>query len=157
MTIGSSLLIGDRWPEAKCFIFLLHHTFSIQPSALKMFLFHFKVYWHILFCSKAMDNKAVNKDLILREKLAIERTEMANDRTLLSFIRTGLYFSIAGITINELLQPSYGLLLEIFFWAVAVLIVVTGVYKYLQQKKKIANSKKHIGNYILDWDEEGLV
>ena len=82
---------------------------------------------------------------------------MANDRTLLSFIRTGLYFSIAGITINELLQPSYGLALEIFFWIVAALIVVAGFVKYTRQKRKIDNSKKHIGNYILDWDEEGLV
>ena len=40
--------------------------------------------------------KRINKDLILREKLAIERTDMAIDRTLLSFIRTSLYFVIAG-------------------------------------------------------------
>ncbi len=104
-----------------------------------------------------MDNKSVNKDLILREKLALERTVMANDRTLLSFIRTGLYFSIAGITINELLQPSYGLALEIFFWVVAALIIVAGVIKYRRQKKKIEDNRKHIGNYVLEWDEEGLV
>lgn len=45
--------------------------------------------------------KRINKDLILREKLAIERT-------LLSFIRTSLYFVIAGMTVNSLLKVSYG-------------------------------------------------
>ena len=38
----------------------------------------------------------LNKDLVLRERLAIERTDMAIDRTLLSFIRTALYFAIAA-------------------------------------------------------------
>lgn len=104
-----------------------------------------------------LDKNNLNKDLILREKLAIERTEMANDRTLLSFIRTGLYFSIAGITINELLQPRYGLALTIFFLVVAVLVTLVGIIKYRQQKKKLAASKKHIGNYVVEWDEEGLV
>ena len=45
-----------------------------------------------------MNQKVINKDLILREKLAIERTVMANDRTFLSFVRTALYFAIAGIS-----------------------------------------------------------
>ena len=52
-----------------------------------------------------MDNSAnINKDLILREKLAIERTAMAIDTTLLSFIRTSLYFAVAGLTVNSFLK-----------------------------------------------------
>jgi len=43
----------------------------------------------------------INKDLILRERLAIERTAMGNDRTLLAFIRTALYFSIAGKSVES--------------------------------------------------------
>jgi putative membrane protein len=104
----------------------------------------------------ALDKKNINKDLILREKLALERTDMANDRTLLSFIRTGLYFSIAGISINELLQLSYGLALEISFWVIAVLIIGVGIIKYIRQKRKMERHKKNIGNYQLEWDEEGL-
>lgn len=34
----------------------------------------------------------MNKDLVLREYLAIERTKLANETTLLAYIRTGLYF-----------------------------------------------------------------
>jgi putative membrane protein len=101
-----------------------------------------------------MNNNIINKDLILREKLAIERTEMANDRTFLSFIRTGLYFSIAGITINEVLKLRYGLLLEVVFIVLAALIIITGIVKYTTQKRKIRESKKHIGNYKLEWEDD---
>ena len=103
-----------------------------------------------------MNNKGINKDLILREKLAIERTVMANDRTLLSFVRTALYFSIAGISINEVLQLQYGLALEIFFWVMAVLVIVAGIIRYLQQKRRIVEHRKNIGNYQLEWESDDL-
>ena len=101
-----------------------------------------------------MSNNPVNKDLILREKLAIERTEMANDRTFLSFIRTGLYFSIAGITFNEVLDLRNGLLLAIIFWTLSAFIIIIGLVKYTNQKRKIRENKKHIGNYILEWEDD---
>ena len=63
-------------------------------------------------------NKNINKDLILRERLALQRTSMSNDSTLLSFIRTALYFSIAGMSVNTLLKVDYGLWVEIIFWAI---------------------------------------
>ena len=104
-----------------------------------------------------MDNKGLNKDLILREKLAIERTVMANDRTLLSFVRTALYFAIAGISINEVLQLQYGLALEILFWVIAIFIIAAGFIKYVQQKKRIVQHRKNIGNYQLDWEGDDLI
>ncbi len=104
-----------------------------------------------------MDTKTqqhINKDLILRERLAIERTSMANDRTLLSFVRTSLYFIIAGITLNNLLNISYGFWLEISCWAVAILLLVIGFINFYKQKKKLKISMMHVGNYQLDWDED---
>jgi len=95
-----------------------------------------------------------NKDLILRERLAIERTAMANDTTLLAFIRTSLYFSIAGMSINRLLDINYGLLIETVFWAVAFFILAVGILKYLKQKKSLKDSEKHIGDYKLIRESE---
>lgn len=89
----------------------------------------------------------LNKDLILRERLAIERTAMAIDTTLLAFIRTALYFSIGGMSLNSLIKVSYGLWFEIAFWVMAAVILVTGIFKFLKQKKSLKNSEKHIGNY----------
>lgn len=97
--------------------------------------------------------KPFNKDLILREKLAIERTIMANDRTFLSFLRTSLYFSIAGMTINELVDLPYGNTAEIVFWLLAAIVLITGIAKYLSGNRKIQESRKHIGNYLLEADD----
>ena len=92
----------------------------------------------------------LNRDLILRENLAIERTDMAIDRTLLSFIRTALYFTIAGMTVNSLLTLQYGLYIEVIFWIIALLILSIGFYKFYYHKKKLRNSRRHIGNYKMD-------
>lgn len=103
------------------------------------------------------DNKpSVNKDLILREKLAIQRTVMTNYTTLLSFIRTALYFSVAGLSINNLMKISYGKWIEVACWIFAGLILFAGFINYFIQKKKIEESKRHIGNYKLEY-EMGIV
>jgi putative membrane protein len=75
---------------------------------------------------------------------------MAIDRTLLAFVRTSLYFAIAGMTINSLLNLSYGWYLEIAFWIIALLIFFIGIYKFYHQKQKLRNNRKHIGNYAPD-------
>lgn len=99
-------------------------------------------------------DKRVNKNLILRENLAIERTDMAIDRTLLSFIRTSLYFVIAGMTVNSLLKLAYGWWVEILFWLLGIIILFIGLLKFYQQKKKLKASKKHIGDYKLECEDD---
>ena len=91
----------------------------------------------------------INKDLILRERLAIERTAMANDTTLLAFIRTALYFSIAGMSVNRLLNVKHGLFIEILFWIIAFCILIIGIIRYRKHKESLKNSEKHIGDYKL--------
>lgn len=98
--------------------------------------------------------KRINKDLILREKLAIERTDMAIDRTFLSFIRTSLYFIIAGMTVNSLLKVNYGRWAEFIFWFLGIVILITGIIKFTLQKKKLKATEKHIGDYKLEWEDD---
>lgn len=101
-----------------------------------------------------MDNqKLINKDLILRERLALQRTSMSNDTTLLAFIRTSLYFTIAGMTVNTLLKVNYGVWIEIIFWIIAAFILIIGIIKYFKQKRSLKDSEKHIGDYKLKWEE----
>ncbi|WP_409035373.1 DUF202 domain-containing protein [Lacihabitans sp. CCS-44] len=54
-----------------------------------------------------------NKDLILRENLALQRTVLANQSTLLSFLRTSLYFTIAALSLHNLLKIKNSPYLEI--------------------------------------------
>lgn len=98
--------------------------------------------------------KSVNKDLILRERLAIDRTDMAIDRTLLSFIRTSLYFAVAGMTVNSLLDLSYGAGLEVLFWILSIVVLAIGILKCRQQKRKLKASEKLVGNYKHEWEDD---
>jgi putative membrane protein len=93
----------------------------------------------------------MNKDLILREKLALQRTILANQSTFLSFLRTSMYFLVAGISVNNLLDIKYGKLVEIIFFIVAGSLLTLGIVNYKTQQRKILESKKHIGNYQDDY------
>ena len=106
-----------------------------------------------LLMEKSPELSVMNKDLILRENLAIERTKMANDRTLLSFIRTSLYFAVAGLTINSLVDIRNGLLVEVLSWVASILLFLVGVAKYIYSARKIRESRKHIGNYVFERDQ----
>ena len=89
----------------------------------------------------------INKDLILREKLAVQRTVMANQTTLLSFIRTSLYFLVAGLSLKSLLKLENSLLFQITFYVVSFSTMIIGVYNYFKQKRLIQSSEIHIGDY----------
>lgn len=96
----------------------------------------------------------MNKDLILRENLAIQRTVLANQTTFLSFLRTSMYFLVAGLSIRNLLEMENGLAYQILFYSISVLIFGYGLINYIRQRKKIKESKKHIGDYKLEYQSE---
>lgn len=95
----------------------------------------------------------MNKDLILREKLALERTILANQSTLLAFIRTSMYFLVAGLSINNLTTVKHKEIIELTFIAISVGLLALGFLNYFRHKKNIAASKKHIGSYKLEYLE----
>ncbi|GAB2673393.1 hypothetical protein GCM10027036_28540 [Flavihumibacter cheonanensis] len=75
--------------------------------------------------------------LSLTDELAVERTRLANERTLLAYIRSSLYFSIAGLTLNSFFQLELGWLLELAFWLVAAGILISGIIRYRRVAKKL--------------------
>ncbi len=89
----------------------------------------------------------MNKDLILREKLALQRTILANQSTFLAFIRTSMYFLVAGVSINSLTNLELGYLIEIVFIVISLTLLIIGIVNYKKQSLKITGSEKHIGNY----------
>lgn len=98
----------------------------------------------------------INNDLILRERLAIQRTNMANQTTLLSFIRTSLYFLIAGISIRSFFKLELLIFLEIFLFTCSLLLLGLGLFNYKKNKKIITQSEIHIGNYKHDYKNLNL-
>ena len=88
----------------------------------------------------------MNKDLILREYLAIERTRLANETTLLAYIRTGLYFLVAGTTLGHLILSEFWNVVGTPLTIIGIIIMIFGVARYFRLRKSIEASKKNIGN-----------
>lgn len=77
------------------------------------------------------------EEIILRDYLAIERTRLANERTLLSYIRSSLYLLLGGIAFFQLeIFPNFKYLAfaSLFF---SVLFFVIGIYRFTLLKKSL--------------------
>jgi putative membrane protein len=88
----------------------------------------------------------MNKDLVLREYLAIERTKLANETTLLAYVRTGLYFLVAGSTLGQLIETDFWTIAGPLLIVAGFFIMIAGIIRYLRLRKAIEASKKNIGN-----------
>lgn len=93
----------------------------------------------------------INKDLILRERLALQRTIMSNQTTLLSFIRTALYFLVAGLSLNGLLKLENSLVFQITFFIVSISILIIGVFNFYKQRRLIKSCENNIGDYKMEY------
>ena len=88
----------------------------------------------LLLGDRDFDN---SDELILRDHLALVRTRLANERTLLSYIRSALYLLIGGIALLQL--EGYGDLK----WAgkgslvLCVLFIVIGLYRYHTLRRQL--------------------
>lgn len=93
----------------------------------------------------------MNKDLVLREYLAIERTKLANERTLLTYIRTGLYFLVAGTTLGHLINTPFWDAMGLPIVIVGAFLTVVGVVRFIMVAREIRNSRKYVGNASLEF------
>jgi len=94
------------------------------------------------------------KDLILREKLALQRTVLANQTTLLTFLKTSLYFLVAGLSLRSLLKLENSVVLETLLFLVAGGTLVFGIWDYYKHKALIHKSEVHIGNFKTEYLEK---
>lgn len=70
--------------------------------------------------------------IILRDFLALERTKLANERTLLSYIRASLYLLLGGIAILQL--DGFGNIKFIGYISLGltILLLIIGIYRYIK-------------------------
>lgn len=85
-----------------------------------------------------MNSLKNQEKIILRDYLALERTRLANERTLFAYIRTSLYLLTAGLGIFEIESIQHLRLLAWICVSVSVILFVFGFYKYYQLKKYLA-------------------
>jgi len=76
-------------------------------------------------------------DLILRDVLAIDRTFMANQRTLLGFQRTALTLLLAGVSLMKLFESAEMHMIGIGLSVAAVPVAVFGVWNYVRFRASI--------------------
>lgn len=100
---------------------------------------------------KAKVPEPIKKDLILREKLALQRTVLANQTTFLAFLRTSMYFLIAGLSIQQLVDDPSAAFFEILLFTVSAALLIVGIVNYLRNNKRIKQSEIHIGDYKMEY------
>ena len=78
-----------------------------------------------------------DEEVILRDYLAIERTRLANERTLLSYIRSSLYLILGGIAFLQLDSFESIKYLGLLSLILSVVFLVIGIYRFLLLKKSL--------------------
>lgn len=78
-----------------------------------------------------------DQKIILRDYLAIERTRLANERTLMSYIRSSLYLLLGGIAFFQLKEFPNFRYLAILSLVFCVIFFVIGVYRFTLLKKSL--------------------
>lgn len=78
----------------------------------------------------------------IRHALAIDRTKMANERTLMAYLRTGVAMFVAGATFSHI---SESIVLDIISWILiplGILISIYGYKRYLKNNRIILEDKR---------------
>ncbi len=87
-----------------------------------------------------------NEKLIVRDYLAIDRTKLANQRTLLSYIRTAIMLIASGVTMLKLIPQSDPLFyVGIVSLVLAAMFLAVGLYVYCSFAGKIKRLTRDAG------------
>lgn len=62
-----------------------------------------------------------------------------------------MYFLVAGLSIKNLFGMENGLVYQVGFYAISIFIFGFGIFNFFHQKKKIDESRIHIGNFQGDY------
>lgn len=77
------------------------------------------------------------EDIVLRDHLSMERTKLANERTLLSYVRTSLYLVLSGIAFLGMEDFKKINFLGYYFISIAFMILITGIARFYQLKRHV--------------------
>lgn len=90
-----------------------------------------KVKFGKLFTSRAIDEN------LIREHLALERTKLANERTLLSYTQAALYFLLGGLTLLQLQEYQDLWFIGYLALVFSGIFLTVGVWRFLVLKRKM--------------------
>ncbi|NLH16942.1 MAG: DUF202 domain-containing protein [Phycisphaerae bacterium] len=82
-------------------------------------------------------SRFVKDPLILRDELAIDRTLLSNERTLLAYLRSGVALAIAGVTMTHFSQESWFWVVGLMCIPAGVVVSVIGIARYRKMDRSI--------------------
>lgn len=91
---------------------------------------------------KFADKNQLDKELILRDYLALERTKLANERTLFSYIRTSLYLLTVGTGILQIESISRLTLIAWICMLSGVILFFLGIIRFSRMNKYLKKYKR---------------
>jgi putative membrane protein len=92
-----------------------------------------------------MDNDdRSSEELILRDHLALDRTRLANERTLLSYMRTALMLVVAGATAVKFVGETPAVIVTGWvFVALGIVVGMIGASRFVTMRRDI-NARRGI-------------
>lgn len=92
-----------------------------------------KVKLHNPFKTRLIDEK------LIREHLALERTKLANERTLLSYIRASIYLLISGLALLQIKDYQGISLMWVGYLSlvICILFLIVGISRYIALERKL--------------------
>jgi putative membrane protein len=86
---------------------------------------------------KFTDDYQNKEEIILRDHLSMERTKLANERTLLSYLRTSLYLVLGGIAFLGMKDLAEIRNLGYFALALSIILFIIGIARFYELKKHL--------------------
>ena len=78
------------------------------------------------------------QDLILRDYLAFDRTKLANERTILSYLRTSIMLFATGITLIKVLSDEPHMrILGIIFIPLSIFLGLFGLFSFFRTRARM--------------------
>jgi putative membrane protein len=91
--------------------------------------------------------------LILRDKLALDRTALANERTLLAYLRSSVALLIAGASIMHFSQEGWFRLVGIACIPTGIITGIVGAVRYRKMDKSISLVRRQSKTEIIKQGE----
>ena len=84
------------------------------------------------------DGPSSSEELILRDHLALDRTRLANERTLLAYVRTAFMLIVAGATALKLFVETPAVVVTAWLFIIlGAIVALFGTFRFESIRRKI--------------------
>jgi putative membrane protein len=115
----------------------------IYKSHLLLLNIHCLLYLELTLKRKKFYHKYIDRSLPLNDQLSVTQAVMANERTLLSFLRTALAILVAGLSLIKFFELEWMVYSGWILFIVSFLTITMGIVRFSKMKALIQSIEKH--------------